>query len=336
MEKFKGYLKNYLSNGKNVINIIAITLVVMSIFVISSLKQVTIAADGKEYKVTTLSSTCGAVLANKGIVVGSEDKAVPSVDSKITDGTTIRVVRGMNVKVEVDGKVQNLISAEDNVEKMLIADGIELKDLDKVYPSRDAKLEDGLEVKVVRVKTAEVTEVSQVAYSTTVKSDSSLLKGAKVVLQNGKQGEKKSVYKITYENGAEVSRTLVSETVTKEPVAKIVASGTASSVTYSRGGDFSASRTIRVKATAYSAEECGSRATASGARATRNPSGYSTIAVDPRVIPLGTKVYVEGYGYAIAQDTGGAIKGNIIDVFFDGNREMNAWGVKYVNVYILE
>ncbi|MHC1720198.1 MAG: 3D domain-containing protein [Clostridiaceae bacterium] len=336
MEKFKGYLKNYLSDGKKVINIIAIVLIVVSIFVISSFKQVTIAADGKEYKVTTLSSSCGAVLASKGIEIKSEDKAVPSLDSKITDGTTIKVTRAMNLKVEVDGKVQNLISAEDTIEKMLIAEGIELKDLDKVYPSRDAKLKEDLEVQVVRVKTADVIEVSPVAYSTTLKSDSSLLKGAKVVLQSGQQGEKKSVYKITYEDGAEVSRTLVSETVTKEPVAKVVASGTASTVTYSRGGDFSTAKTLRMKATAYSAEECGGRMTASGATAIRNPSGYSTIAVDPRVIPLGTKVYVEGYGYAIAQDTGGAIKGNIIDVFFDGNREMNAWGVKYVNVYILE
>ena len=75
--------------------------------------------------------------------------------------------------------------------------------------------------------------------------------------------------------------------------------------------------------------------TASGTTVRRNPSGYSTLAVDPRVIPLGTKVYVEGYGYAIAEDTGGAIKGNKIDVYMNTVAECYNWGVRNVNVYIL-
>lgn len=329
VEKIIVYLKKCLSDGrkidgKKIRDIIAIALIIISLGVMGSLKLVTIAVDGKEYKVLTLNSNCGAVLKNEKIAIGPEDKAVPNVNSKIADGSTIKVIRGMNVKVEVDGKVQTFTSSEESVEKMLVAEGIKINDADKVYPSRDAELKNGLEVKVVRVSTAEITEITPIAYSTTVKSDSSLLKGVKVVQQNGKQGEKKSVYKVVYEDGKEVSRTLISETVTKEPVAKVVASGISNSVTYSRGGNFSASKTLRVKATAYSAEECGSRRTASGVSAARNCSGYSTIAVDPRVIPLGTKVYVEGYGYAIAQDTGSAIKGNTIDVFFDTNSEMRS------------
>ena len=66
--------------------------------------------------------------------------------------------------------------------------------------------------------------------------------------------------------------------------------------------------------------------TSTGVRAERNPNGYSTIAVDPRVIPLGTKLYVDGYGYAIAEDIGGAIKGNHIDLFFSSSSEMWNWG----------
>lgn len=92
------------------------------------------------------------------------------------------------------------------------------------------------------------------------------------------------------------------------------------------------SQVLDMQATAYS----GDGITASGAPTKRNPGGYSTIAVDPRVIPIGTTVYVEGYGYAVAEDTGGAIKGNIIDVFFHSESEANSWGRRSVKVYILK
>jgi 3D (Asp-Asp-Asp) domain-containing protein len=106
-------------------------------------------------------------------------------------------------------------------------------------------------------------------------------------------------------------------------------------MSFSRGGSFNSAKALRMKATAYSAADGnGNRRTATGTKARRS-SGYSSIAVDPRVIPLGTKVYVEGYGYAIAEDVGGAIKGNIIDVFFNTSSECRSWGVKYVNVYVL-
>lgn len=75
--------------------------------------------------------------------------------------------------------------------------------------------------------------------------------------------------------------------------------------------------------------------TSSGSRTIRDPNGYSTIAVDPRVIPMGSKVYVEGYGYAIAADTGSAIKGNIIDVFFNTEAEVLNWGRRNVKIRII-
>lgn len=75
--------------------------------------------------------------------------------------------------------------------------------------------------------------------------------------------------------------------------------------------------------------------TSSGSKTSRDPNGYSTIAVDPRVIPMGSKVYIEGYGYAIASDTGSAIKGNIIDVFFNTEAEVLNWGRRNVKIRII-
>ena len=97
--------------------------------------------------------------------------------------------------------------------------------------------------------------------------------------------------------------------------------------------EFSYSKVMTVTATAYSRNEAGlSNKTASGIDLSQNPM---VIAVDRRVIPLGTKVYVEGYGYAIAGDTGGAIKGNKIDVHFDSVAKCYEWGRKSVKLYIL-
>ncbi|MDW8800453.1 3D domain-containing protein [Clostridium sp. A1-XYC3] len=103
--------------------------------------------------------------------------------------------------------------------------------------------------------------------------------------------------------------------------------------TLSRGSSksISYSKVLTMQSTAYT----GDGITASGAGTTRDAGGYSTIAVDPRVIPLGSRVYVEGYGYAVASDTGGAIKGNIIDVFFHSEGEARSWGRRTVTVYIL-
>ena len=91
-------------------------------------------------------------------------------------------------------------------------------------------------------------------------------------------------------------------------------------------------KTLTMESTAY----YGHGITASGLKPVRNPDGISTIAVDPGVIPLGSKVYVSGYGLAIAADTGGAIQGNIIDVYLNSYEECMAWGRREVTVQILE
>ena len=75
--------------------------------------------------------------------------------------------------------------------------------------------------------------------------------------------------------------------------------------------------------------------TASGRIVKRDPKGISTVSVDPNVIPLGTCLYIEGYGYAIAADTGSAIKGNEVDVYFDSSSECDDWGRKTVKVEVL-
>lgn len=106
--------------------------------------------------------------------------------------------------------------------------------------------------------------------------------------------------------------------------------------TPSRSNDNKVVKEIIVSASAYTANCNGcSGITSTGINLKRNPD-VKVIAVDPKVIPLGTKVHVEGYGYAVAGDIGSAIKGNKIDVFFAAKSEAYKWGRKSVKIKILE
>lgn len=93
-------------------------------------------------------------------------------------------------------------------------------------------------------------------------------------------------------------------------------------------------KTIKMKASAYTAscKACSGK-TAIGLNLKKNPN-LKVISVDPKVIPLGSKVYVEGYGYAIAGDTGGALKGNKIDIFMPSQKNALNWGVRTVTVKV--
>ena len=107
---------------------------------------------------------------------------------------------------------------------------------------------------------------------------------------------------------------------------------TSSNNSYSQpSSDGKYKKTLSMEATAYS----GGTLTAMGLKPVRDPGGISTIAVDPSVIPLGSKVYIPGYGYAIASDTGGVIKGNIIDLYMNSHDECISWGRRQVTLHIV-
>lgn len=122
---------------------------------------------------------------------------------------------------------------------------------------------------------------------------------------------------------------------------KSIAFAIALSVSLGAGSTFSSkeakaavqNKELICSTTAYTAD-AGSK-TSSGMTVKRNPNGVSTVAVDPNVIPLGSSLYIEGYGYAVAADTGSSIKGNVVDVYFDNSSDCYNWGRQTVKVTIL-
>lgn len=344
VERFETCLKKYFPHGPKIEFIVSISLVILTLIMFSVKKTVIISVDGRETKTVTFSHTYGKVLASNGIKIGPRDKVTPSLDKKVEDKGRLIVKRAVEVEVAVDCKKLNIKSAEDNVGDFLKKENIKTSRLDKVYPSRDHAVEKGMKIVVTRVQIKNMKESRTIEYETVLKNDSKIEDGTKKLLQEGQNGEKETTTRIIYEDGKEVSRKIISEIVKREPVQKVVAVGTLAHSTPSRGGSLNYAQSIKMKATAYTADyqstgkrpgDSGFGITASGTVAKRSSGNYSSIAVDPRVIPLGTKLYVEGYGYAIAEDTGGAIKGNRVDLFFNSGSEAVNWGVKWVDVYVI-
>ena len=202
----------------------------------------------------------------------------------------------------------------------------------------------------VTASAVEETVTEEVSYSTIKRLNSSLAAGETVTVREGEMGEKTFVYSVKYVNGKETSREVVSSCITKAPVARIVEYGVeaqepamvekSSSSASADTSKLDYKYYIDCEATAYdmSPEENGGYA---GQSATGVPLEKGVIAVDPRVIPLGTRVYVEAldgswsYGYAVAADTGGAIKGKRVDLCYRTQKECIQFGRRACRVYIL-
>lgn len=246
------------------------------------------------------------------------------------------VVKGEEVKVSTFKKT---------VRELLSENGIEYDEDDIITPSLSSEVKDYMKVKVVEVTQSQVTEKEEIPYEVKLIEDSELLKGKTRITQEGKSGKKEITYNLTYYDGKLVKKDLKEETISKEPIDKIVKKGikeeakkeviVASRSATSRNESSSQNNSVNtftkgnhmiVQATAYS----GDNITSTGA-----VPKWGTIAVDPRVIPYGSKVYIPQFNKTfIAEDCGGAIKGNIIDIFMGSEDECYKWGRRTIDIYI--
>lgn len=290
-------------------------------------KEVFIVIDGKQQAVHTFKKTVNEVIKEANIPTYAKDRILPGPMAQITDKETICIIRAVPVTVQADGKKINILTVPISVREILKLAGITLGNLDYSSKALNLKVAANEIVKVVRVKQVYVKKRTVLGYTEEHRPDPSLDKGITHLLREGSEGLAEKTVCITYEDGKEVNRTVTDNKIVKKPLSRLIAMGTISSI--SRGGrSFDFDRVAYVEATAYS--HTGQR-TATGVY-----PQVGTVAVDPSVIPLGSQLYVEGYGYARAQDVGGAIIGKRIDVFLDSVRGANRWGRRRVKVYIKE
>lgn len=354
----KDRLLNISSSAKKIIlasvaSALVLAAVICTVCVLA--KQVVI-VDGDDCvkEVITFKRYVEEVLDEEKVVLGSRDKLSFDKKAKLKDGMKIEIYRAFMVTVTEKGESQTLVATRRTAGEALKELGFNPKKTDKITPGYDEKVSDFDEITIVRVDEKTIKVQEEIPFDAKERENKALASGTRKLVQKGVPGEKTVSYKICYEDGVEVSREKLGETVTVQPIAQIREVGpkkkasyvlaSAGTVQTSRSGNLAYSKVMTANATAYDASSCGKSPShpAYGITATGRRAGYGIVAVDPRVIPLGSKLYIESadgkyvYGTAIAADTGGAIKGNRIDLCFDTRAEAIRFGRRSMKVYILK
>ena len=296
----------------------------------------------KTQKLTTRQDTVSDFLNENNIVPGEYDKASMLLDDTLYDGARLIIRKGKKFTLNIDGNIEIITTTKKTVREAFEEAGVSVSQTDRIEPNADTVVSDDLNVYVYRVKQQTITIDSEIPFASREVSDSSLEKGKTRIKVKGVNGLKQTTYSVTTENGIEVSREKISETTVKNPVEQVVAVGTKAkqskkTVTTQGGKKLNYSKKLTVTATAYTASS-GSR-TASG-----KVAQYGVVAVDPKVIPLGTRLYIEStddgkswkYGYCVAGDTGGAIKGNKVDLYYNSQSQCLQFGRRSAIVYVLD
>jgi 3D (Asp-Asp-Asp) domain-containing protein len=289
--------------------------------------------------------TVGGALAALGAEYNSFDLVSPPPDTPLTAGLHVFLKRASRVSLSVGGEeLPAAYTQAETVAALLAERDVQLSGGDYVIPALSTPLRNGLAVSVTIVgEKIEVVE-TPIPFRTIYRDDSTLPQGQLVVAQTGVNGYVVREYAVVYTNGGEVSRELLSEIIVA-PDHEIIVQGTAvvavaaavsapepdaTDPSPAPSGDPDCARTMTVWATWYTAASAGG----SGITATGTTVQKGTVAVDPSVIPLGTRMYIPGYGYGVAADTGGAIIGNIIDLGYGPNDAWD-WYSRYVDICIL-
>ncbi len=313
-------------------------------------------------QVITVECTEGTVadaIKKAGITLTGAEEITPPADTPLTPSMEIKLSAHCGATVTIGGETEIYNVTSGTVEDLLRDLGVEITEEDVVYPSLSDVIYDGIEIVVQRVEYKEETVVESIDYGYVSKETSDMLTGTSKITQYGIEGEKTVVSRNKYVNGELAESVVISEEVTREPVDQIKLIGTgvpktqsnssssrpsqgasvsnkAGTFTDSSGKTVSYSKKLTGTSTAYYAAE-------GAITATGVPVYLGGVAVNPNVIPYGSKLYIVSsdgsmvYGYATAVDTGGALMSGsvLVDVFYPTYNQCMNWGRRNVTVYVL-
>lgn len=320
--------------------------------------EVTLVYDGESSVINTTSNTVKDLLAERNIELVDHIYLSHPADTAIKNGMEITVRSPKNVIILDNGEEKTVQTGNLQVSEILKEYGYELKEKDYTIPKaiENIKFSAGKDPLIIvnRVYEKTVTEVVSIPFEEETVKKPELTKGQALVVQEGKDGSKIVTTGITVMNGVEVESHIVGEGVVNKPVKRILEVGTKevketienvkASTEEIKSGYINGRKILKVltmNATAYDAS-FESNGHWGPITAIGTDLRHGVVAVDKSVIPLRSTLYIESmdewpsYGMASAEDTGGAIKGNKIDLFFHSRDTVKKFGRRMVKVYVLE
>lgn len=301
------------------------------------------------------------VIREAGLQLGESD----TYTTQTSDGVSeIYINRIQMVTVQEGSETLVVGSYGGTVADVLASLDITLAEHDTLSCAPDTVTYDGMTIQLTRIQQETLEYEEVLPHNISVYEDASLEPGEEIVLTEGANGLVRVRAQITYENGVEAQREILSEEILAEPTNGVILRGVDRSIkTQENSGDedyLQSATSLKHDATSANGinyipgtgqtylEQFDYQATgyycptAWNITYTGTEAQVGTVAVDPNFIPLGTKMYIVSadgeyvYGYCIAEDIGGAIKGKIVDLYFNTYQECIEFGRRDVKIYILE
>lgn len=292
---------------------------------------------GEKQTISLAKGTVEEVLNRTGIKLAENQSVSPSLNTVINSDMNIYIYNAKTISLTTKGVEMSVRAPEGTVENALNILGYGITDDDILSVDRNAQIEDGMKITLNKVTYVDEVSTEKVAFDTVEKESDELTTGESEVTQNGVDGEKEVTKRCKYIDGKYDSTKVVGEKITKEPIDKIVVNGTKrGTTTDNSGAPVSYSYMVSGSGTAYTASP-------GALTATGVPVYEGGVAVNPAIIPYGSKLYIEAadgshvYGYATAIDTGGALMDGsaIVDLFYFSYDDCVNFGRRDVNVYVL-
>ena len=299
---------------------------------------------------TTFSTDPERILGKAGLDLGENDSYTTE---PMENGEAIVIRRMQNVTIEYHGQTTNVTTFGETAGELLLRLNLDVTGEDVVSHGMHEETYDGMVLRIDRMETVRETYTTTMKHEICYCVDASVPEGVQEVLTQGVDGELLCTADVTYVNGRETERTIHTQTVTKAPVTEIIRVGSGKQpgtdsadvsvvigdgfITLSTGEVLTYSGTDTIRATAYTHSDEGcDLITSTGTTVHRG-----TVAVDPRYIPYGTRMFIVSndgeyeLGICAAEDCGGAIKGDRMDVYFPTYQECREFGRRVCTIYYL-
>ncbi|MDD2447204.1 MAG: 3D domain-containing protein [Tissierellia bacterium] len=329
-----------------ILMILAMVSTVLLGFLVYQGNDVIVNLDGQVMTYVTYANTVKEFVESEELNVKEGAYLSIPLKAEIKEDIELTIKNQKNYTLDIEGDLTEIESVHTKVADIMKDAGIKLSKADFTLPAKSEEVDPDTTIKLYKVTEAVEIVDSDIPFEEEVTMNKDVDRGVINVVQEGKNGLRKQEIKNEYINGVLNSSVVIQDEIIEEPVAKIIEKGTKDLIVATSRGDTRYKKSITMHASAYSAEHASTGkgpgdkyygVTASGTKA--RPG---VVAVDPKVIPLGTELYIQSldgtndYGFAVAEDTGGSIKGNKIDLFYNTESQCYSFGRRNVKVYILE